>query len=214
MNRSRLKILLPIVGGILLIAAGVIFLLNNLEVIDLDWQMLMGPLFAVGGLIFLLVFILNPNEWWALIPGFALMGIGLIVFMGQGIDTAADRWSGMIFLGFLGLAFLIIYITHRNQWWAIIPGGVLLTLAGVTLIPDNSSLTGVIFFLGLALTFGLLYLLPKPEGRLRWALYPAGILLAVGVLVLLGATNVMDFVFPLVLLIVGGFFIVRALRKK
>lgn len=214
MKRSRTKILVPVVGGILLIAAGVIFLLNNFEIIDLNWEMLMGPLFAIGGLVFILVYIFNPKEWWSLIPGFVLMGIGLIIFMGQIMETAADNWSGVIFLGFLGLAFLIIYITHRNQWWAIIPGGVLLTLAGVTLIPDESTLTGVIFFLGLALTFGLLYLLPKPEGRLRWALYPAGILLAIGVLVLLGATDVMDFVLPLVLLILGGFFIIRALRKK
>ena len=214
MKRSRTKILVPIVGGILLIAAGVVFLLNNLEIIDLDWEILMGPLFAIGGLVFILVFIFNPKEWWALIPGFVLMGIGLIIFMGQIMATAVDRWSGVIFLGFLGLAFLIIYITHRNQWWAIIPGGVLLTLSGVTLFPEGSALTGVIFFLGLALTFGLLYLLPKPEGRLRWALYPAGILLVIGILILLGATNVMDFVLPLVLLIVGGFFIVRALRKK
>lgn len=214
MKRSRTKILVPVVGGILLIAAGVIFLLNNFEIIDLNWEMLMGPLFAIGGLVFILVFIFNPKEWWSLIPGFVLMGIGLIIFMGQIMETAADDWSGVIFLGFLGLAFLIIYITHRNQWWAIIPGGVLLTLAGVTLIPDESTLTGVIFFLGLALTFGLLYLLPKPEGRLHWALYPAGILLAIGVLVLLGATDVMDFVLPLVLLILGGFFIIRALRKK
>lgn len=214
MKRSRTKILVPVVGGILLIAAGVIFLLNNFEIIDLNWEMLMGPLFAIGGLVFILVYIFNPKEWWSLIPGFVLMGIGLIIFMGQIMETAADNWSGVIFLGFLGLAFLIIYITHRNQWWAIIPGGVLLTLAGVTLIPDESTLTGVIFFLGLALTFGLLYLLPKPEGRLHWALYPAGILLAIGVLVLLGATDVMDFVLPLVLLILGGFFIIRALRKK
>jgi len=214
MKRSKMKILFPVVGGILLIAAGVIFLLDNLAIVDLDWAMLMGPLFAVGGIVFILVFIFNPKEWWALIPGFVLMGIGLIIFMGQTLATTTDRWAVAIFLGFLALAFIIIYITHRNQWWAIIPGGVLLTLAGITLPPEESTYTGVIFFMGMAMTFGLLYLLPKPEGRLRWALFPAGILLTIGILVLLGATDVMDFVLPLVLLIVGGFFIVQALRKK
>jgi hypothetical protein len=213
MNKSKTRLLLPVVGGILLIAAGVIFLLDNLGIIRLNWEVLIGPLFAVGGLAFLLVFILNPKEWWALIPGFVLVGLGVIIFMGQNMTTAADRWGGFIFLGFLGLAFLLIYATHRSQWWAVIPGGVLMTLAGVTVLPEESVWIGVVFFLGMALTFGLVYILPKPEGRMRWALYPAGILLAIGVLVLLGATNVMDFVLPLVLLIGGGFFIYRALRK-
>jgi hypothetical protein len=85
---------------------------------------------------------------------------------------------------------------HRKQWWALIPGGVLLTLAGVTLVsePDYA---GGLFFLGLALTFGLIYFLPKPSGKSQWALYPAVFLLAVGVLVNLGEANVLNYVWPL-----------------
>jgi len=213
MKKLSTKTLLPIVGGILLIALGVMFLLNNLGIIMLEWEFLMGPLFAFGGLIFVLVFIFNRREWWALIPGFVLMGIGLIIFMGQLSSAAADQWSGSVFLGFLGLAFVLIYITHRDNWWAVIPGGVLLTLAVVSLLEDGGTLSGVVFFAGLALTFGLVYILPKPGGKLTWALYPAGILALIGVLVALGASNLTDFVLPLVLLLVGGYFIYRALKK-
>ncbi len=213
MKKLSTKTLLPIVGGILLITLGVMFLLNNLGIIMLVWEFLMGPLFALGGLIFVLVFILNRREWWALIPGFVLMGIGLIIFMGQLSSATADQWSGSVFLGFLGLAFALIYITHRDNWWAVIPGGVLLTLAVVSLLEDGGTLSGVVFFAGLALTFGLVYILPKPGGKLTWALYPAGILALIGVLVALGASNLTDFVLPLVLLLVGGYFIFRALKK-
>ncbi len=213
MKKLSTKTLLPIVGGILLITLGVMFLLNNLGIIMLEWEFLMGPLFALGGLIFVLVFILNRREWWALIPGFVLMGIGLIIFMGQLSSATADQWSGSVFLGFLGLAFALIYITHRDNWWAVIPGGVLLTLAVVSLLEDGGTLSGVVFFAGLALTFGLVYILPKPGGKLTWALYPAGILALIGVLVALGASNLTDFVLPLVLLLVGGYFIFRALKK-
>ena len=214
MNKSKLRLLLPVIGGILLIAAGVVFLLDNLEVITLDWEMLIGPMFGIGGIIFLLVFILNTDEWWALIPGFVLVGIGIIIFMSQNLDTMVDRWGGAVFLGLLGLAFIFIYMTHLEQWWAIIPGGVLFTLAGVTLLPPDSEFTGGVFFLGMAITFALLYFLPKPAGRLKWALYPAGILLIVGLLVVLGVTNLTRYVFPVVLLVAGGFFIYRALTKK
>lgn len=214
MKQSKPNFLLSVVGGILLVAAGVIFLLDNLGLIMLDWEILIGPMFGIGGLVFLMVFILNTDDWWALIPSFILMGIGIIVFMDDNMQAVADRWSGAVFLGFLGLAFFLIYITHVNQWWAIIPGGVLLTLAGVTLVPGEGDVSGVIFFLGMALTFGLVYILPKPAGRLKWALYPAGILLIIGVLVALGAANLMDYLLPLILLIAGGYVIYRSMRKK
>lgn len=214
MKKPKINFLVSVVGGILLVAAGVIFLMNNLGLIMLDWDVLIGPMFGIGGLVFLMVFILNTDEWWALIPAFVLMGIGIIVFMDQNMQAVADRWSGAVFLGFLGLAFFLIYITHINHWWAIIPGGVLLTLAGVTLVPGEGDLSGVIFFFGLALTFGLVYILPKPSGRLKWALYPAGILLLIAVLVGLGAANLMNYVLPAALLIAGGFVIYQSLRRK
>lgn len=213
MKKTEPKLLLSIIGGILMIAAGVVFLLNNLGAIEINWEMLIGPIFALGGLVFLIVFIQNTDDWWALIPGFVLIAIGVIIFMDQNLESVAELWSGAVFLGFLGLSFLLIYIFHTDQWWAIIPGGVLVTLAGVTLVSDEVALGGVIFFIGLAITFGLVYILPKPSGRLTWALYPAGILLLIGILVYLGAENLMDFVWPVVLLIAGGYMVYKALKK-
>ncbi len=213
MKKSTTRVLIPIVGGILLIAAGVIILLSNLGIITLDWEMLIGPLFAIGGLVFVLLFVLNTDGWWALIPGFVLMAIGLIIFMGEREVDLLEPWSGAIFLGFLGLAFFLIYISHREQWWAIIPGGALLTIAGVTLMTERELLSGMIFFLGLGMTFGLVYLLPKPAGRLKWALYPAGILFVIGVLMSLGVTKLLNFVWPVALLIAGGYVLYRAIRK-
>lgn len=214
MKKIRLSILLPIIGGILLIAAGVIFLLNNLGLIALDWEMLIGPLFAVGGLVFLIVFMMNTKDWWALIPGFVLVALGIIIFMNANLAGDVDRFSGAIFLGLLGLAFLLIYVTHTDNWWAVIPGGVLVTLAGVSLIQGDGRFVGAVFFLGMALTFGIVYILPKPTGRTTWALYPAGILALVGILVLLGATNLTQYILPLALLIIGGIVLYRALIKK
>jgi len=213
MKKSNTILLLPIVGGILLIAAGVIFLLNNLGVFQIRWEKLIGPLFALGGLAFLLVFIINTNDWWALIPGFVLIGIGTIIFMGQSFSPVLDRVGGTIFLAFLGLPFILIFITHPEHWWGLIPGGVLLTLAADNLVSIKSMWSGAIFFFGLAITFGLIYILPKPAGRLKWALYPAGILFVVGILELFDLANVMRYVLPLALLVGGGYVLYRALRR-
>lgn len=204
---------MSIVSGILLVSAGVFFLLANVGVFSLNWQVIIGPLFGIGGLVFLIIFITNKDEWWALIPGFVLIAIGIIIFMDNQLAAEVQKWSGTIFLGLLSLAFLVIYIFHREQWWAIIPCGVLFTLAGINLVSENDLLSGGIFFLGLAVTFGLLYILPKPSGKLKWALYPAGVLFFVGVLVTLGSVNILKYVWPLGLFIAGGYFIIRSMKK-
>ena len=213
MKKSKTRLLLPVVGGLLLIAAGVLLLLGNLEIITLNWEMLIGPMFGIGGLVFLLVFILNTDEWWALIPGFILVGLGINTFMGQYMETMSGQWGGAVFLGFIGLAFIVIYFFHNEHWWAIIPGGVLLTLAGVTLLPATDALSGGVFFLGMALTFGLVYILPKPAGKLTWALYPAGILFLIGLAIMLNVANLINYIWPVALLIAGGYLIFRALRS-
>jgi len=213
MRSSKKSFWLSVVSGVLLVAAGVIFLLVNLDLIKLDWEMLMGPLFGLGGLVFLIVFVLNTDDWWALIPAFVLFGIGSNIFMDHMMGAAADQWAGAVFLGLLGSSFLLIYIFHSEHWWAVIPGGVLLTLAGVSLLSENDLLSGGLFFLGMALTFGLIYILPKPSGKSKWALYPAGILLLIGALVTLGEVNVLNYVWPLALLIAGGYVIYRSLKK-
>ena len=212
MNQKKIRMLVPVVGGILLILAGIVFLLDNLGLIVLDWEMLIGPLFALGGLVFLIVFMLNTADWWALIPGFVLLGLGITTFMGQYLTDASDRFGGAVFLGFIALPFLLIFITHSEHWWALIPGGVLLTLAGVSLVPDFSVFSGGIFFLGLSLTFVLVYLLTKSVGRQQWALYPAGILFLIGTITLLGAADLINFIWPVALLIAGAVVLFKALK--
>jgi hypothetical protein len=212
MRTSKNRFWISVISGILMVAAGVLFLLGNLEIITVDVDIIIGPIFGVGGLVFLVIFILDTDNWWALFPAFALTAIGIIIFMDNTMPAVAGFWSGAVFLGLLGLAFLLIYIFHREHWWALIPGGVLLTLAGVTLVSETD-FAGGLFFLGLALTFGLIYLLPKPSGKSQWALYPAVILLAIGVLVTLGEANVLNYVWPLALLIAGGYVLFRSLKK-
>jgi hypothetical protein len=212
MKKSTVRTIFPIVIGLLLILTGVIFLLDNLNIISLNWEVLVGPLFALGGLVFLVVFIMDTDNWWALIPGMALIGLGMTIFMDQGSFSGA--WSGAVFLGMLALSFWLVYAFHPSNWWAVIPGGVLMTLAAVSVIPGDGNLSGGVFFLGMALTFGLLYLLPNPIGKVKWALIPAGILAIFGVLILLGSTGLINYVWPVALLLAGGVVLVRAILKK
>lgn len=213
MGRQWLRILF----SLFLIGLGALFLLNNLNLLPWDFiseEIFWGAAFGLGGLIFLGVFLNNRENWWAVIPSFVLLGLALIV--SEIIPPALGDLAGGVFLGMIGLAFWVIYFTHRDQWWAVIPGGVLVTLAVVATMPNSFEglATGGIFFLGLALTFLLVYLLPTPDGRMYWAAWPASILGIMGVMLILGAGDMIRFVWPVALILFGGFIIWRALRPR
>lgn len=199
--------------GILLVVVGALLLLQTFDIFRFVWEIVWTVLFLAGGAAFLVVYLGREEQWWAVIPGMALLGIGALI--GFSLVGLADEIGGAIFLGALSLAFWLVYLRRRDNWWAVIPGGVLATLAVVAgleqVIPWAE--TGGIFFMGLALTFGLVYLLPAPQGQMTWALIPAAVLFVVGLIVVLATSSVFRYLWPLVLILVGGYFVLRALRR-
>lgn len=203
------------VWGLLLIIGGVVFLLENLGILtigDFFW----AGIFAIAGLAFLSVFLTNRENWWGLIPGIIFLAIAAIIFLSRVAPQASERIGGVIVLGGIGLAFLIVYLVNRANWWALIPGGVMFTLAAVTVLEQSMTgfETGGIFFLGLGLTFLLVAVIPTPEGRMRWALIPAVILLIMGLLLTAALTQLVNFIWPLALILLGLFLVLRAFRSR
>ena len=98
---------------------------------------------------------------------------------------------------------------------AVIPAGVLTTLSAVTLASRHvtGSAAGGVFFVGLGLTFLLVALLPSPQGKMWWAFIPAGILLAMGILLIGAFTGLTNYVWALALIGVGVWLLLRALRR-
>ncbi|MEK7785856.1 MAG: DUF5668 domain-containing protein [Chloroflexota bacterium] len=197
--------------GLLLIGLGVLYLLKNFGVLD-GLEFIWPLLFAVAGLAFLFVFFTNREHWWALIPGFTLLGLAATTGSQLLLSEFPGEWSGAIFLGAIGLSFWAVYLARRDNWWAIIPGGVLLTLATTAAVSDRLEDvgTGGVFFLGLALTFALVFLFT----RMRWALIPSAALAVMGVLFYIGFENLINFFWPIVLIFVGLFLIIRVLRPS
>lgn len=200
-----------ILWGILLIAGGLIFLLANLGLLIIDsiWPIV----FAIPGFIFLYVFLTHRDNWWAIIPGMALLGLGTLIAFDELFPKVGDTLGGAIFMGSLAVSFLAVYLrTATREWWAIIPAGTLATLTLVIVSEElfrNSSLGGAIFMLGLAATFGLVYVLPSSGGRMHWAIYPASILGGIGVLILIGATPLGLIIGPAAIIALGLYLIFR-----
>ncbi|MHB1295001.1 MAG: hypothetical protein ACYC4R_08370 [Anaerolineae bacterium] len=204
-----------LVWGLLLLVAGLVFLANNLGMLaflHLAADLVIAGLFALGGVAFLSVFAANRAQWWALIPGMALIGIGGVIFLSQ---VGLAVLGGAFFLGCLALAFVLVYLMDRTRWWAVIPGGVLLTLALVAGIGENVDGFdgGALFFAGLGLTFLVVWLLPTPEGRMRWALIPAAVMLVLALIVAAQAPGLMGYLLPAAAIIGGVVLLVRALLQ-
>jgi hypothetical protein len=195
----------------LLILGGILFLLLNIGILPHLGNLMIAFVFVAGGLVFLLVFLRDMDHWWALFPGFALLGIAEIIAVNVIFPVLGERVSGGLFLGTLALSFLIVYVLRPENWWAVIPGGTLLTLAVVATLDTIGleTLGGPVFFLGLALTFGLVYLLPTAHGRMTWALWPAGACLMMSAVVLFAATNLFVYVFPVALIAGGAYLLLR-----
>lgn len=202
-----------LIAGVLLLITGVIFLLQNFNL----WQAgdsLWAGLVALGGVLFLVEFLRNREAWWAIIPAGALLGLTATVIINLLLPSAS--WDGSVFLGALGVSFGIVYLQNRRHWWALIPGGVLLTLMVVTLLgpePREVLVSGTLF-LGLGLTFAMVALAPTPGQPQRWAFIPGGILALLGLLALAGALSAWSWLGPVGLIAVGLFLLFRAFGRR
>ena len=203
-----------VIGGLLLVAAGAVLLLQSLNIVSFLWEATWAVILAGGGVCFLLMFLGSRGYWWAAIPGAALLGLGgLVVLSILGMDTF---FGGSMFLAATSVGFWLVYLRTRENWWAVIPGGVLLTLAvvaGVDAVAPRME-TGGLFFLGLALTFALVYLLPSPGDKRSWALIPAGVLFLLGLVITVATSSMLNLIWPAALIVGGVYLVYRALRAR
>lgn len=199
-----------IVAGLVLMLIGALLLLDVLGVANgaaLIWPVL----FIVAGAAFLSVFLRSRADWWAAIPGGVLVGLGLLAGWSTLAPASAGSWAVPLFFLSIGGGFLAVYLRSAAQWWALIPAGVMWTLAlmvAVTAGPGDAFAAAVLF-LGLAATFALLSAVPVrtlggEAGRMRWPLIPATVLGVLGLLFAVQATDFLgEFIGPALLLLAG-----------
>jgi hypothetical protein len=194
--------------GSFLIVLGALLLLERSGLfpgaVAFAWNLLV---IAAGGYC-LYRFARKPRtDWWAALPGFGLVGLGLAGLL----PAAWHALTASVFLLLLGIGFFAIYIIERSRWWAIIPGGVLITLGIVSVLGSdfNPAASGAIFLLGLGLTFLLVAVL----AALSWAYIPGVILLVIGIALALPLQGTFGVALPAVLIVAGLLLVVRFFRR-
>ena len=199
--------------GILLIALGILFLLQEFSLIGSAWNLIWSIGMGIAGIIFLWMYATKKDHWWAAIPGMTLIGLSAAALGDTFPMPFSSNWLGSLFLAFIGAGFWLVYLRQRSFWWAIIPGGTLVTLGAVATLDSSSLSVEGIFFLGLGITFALVGLLPAKHYKTQWAYIPAIVLGILGLtqLTILGA-RLINF-WPVVLIIVGGYIIIKNWRK-
>jgi hypothetical protein len=195
--------------GSLMILGGVLALLENLNIIaevgDVFWGLIWG---GVG--LYFLNRLITHKEWWAVFPAFALLGMAGSLLLPE----ALEAYGGLVFFGGMALAFLWVYFSDSSRWWAIIPAGVMLTLGTITVLDELGSMdTGGVLFLGLGLTFILVAVLPGGRSR-TWALIPGVLLLVFGAVLGTPFAGLTQYLVPGLLIVLGGYFVLRFFRAS
>ena len=197
--------------GILLILGGIALLLENLNILRIG-GLIWGIILGIGGLVFLSVYVENRTMWWPLIPGVTLLSICVAALGETFLPSISEFTGGVVVLGGIGLSFFLVYLVSRENWWAIIPAGVLVTLGVISVIDaGNFNVdTGGYFFIGIGLTFFLVGILPTPQGQMKWAFIPAVVLLVMGVLITTAVQDIFVYIWPLFIILGGGYLIFKA----
>jgi hypothetical protein len=213
MTRWAIQIIL----GAIVLATGVLLLVQAVtgsQAPGLLWACLL----AAGSAAFWYAFFAQPSWWWAAIPGGALLGAAAAALMA--LDPAgAGRWTGAAFLAILSTGFWAVYLQNHRRWWAVVPGGTLLTLAVVSGSTEvvGGRAAGAILFFGLALTFVLVAVLPNGRSRQWW---PWIVAAALGVFALVvslqdaALLTVATYVGPIAVIAGGAYLLWSAWRRR
>ena len=135
--------------------------------------------------------------------------------------------TGLGFMLLMAATFLVFAIMSKKNWWAIISAGLFASIGLVVvldiLVPHEAypSLPGTlnwgfytwVLFLGLAATFGVLWLLRKILPT-SWAIYPAAGFLAMAVLFIVEGARFSEYWLETTLLVFGVTLLLAVLTGK
>jgi hypothetical protein len=121
-----------------------------------QYSPILGVSFAGAG--FLLVYLLDRTNWWALIPGSIFISLGVIRYLE--VVSPDTSTNGILFLG-MGLAFLLLFVLPSSQGrmnWPLIPSVILFAIGATASLNQDLNILSFVGP-GLLILGGLLVLI-------------------------------------------------------
>ncbi len=198
-------------GGIMLFLAMVTLLVDN---VGGEW---IGSLFLfLIALSFFVVYLNNHTRTWALLVAYIMFVLSIAPAMSSGGGDFA-AYFGAVFLFAIALPFFVVYFRSPENWWAIIPAGVMTTLTIITTLAiagwirnaEQGGYANAILLGGIAVTFAIVWL----RNEKAWAKIVMFILAALAVAsVFLAAYT--EIFWPVAIILAGGYLLYTAMRPK
>jgi hypothetical protein len=168
---------------------------------------------AAIALPFLIVFLRDQGQWWALIPTYVLLAIIVLLAL-TSIRVIKDEFVATYVLWVIAMPFLIVFLSDRRQWWALIPTyvlgviGLMVALIGIGILVDLLIPAYVMF--AIAFPFFVVYV---HDPKQWWALIPSGILGILGISFLL-ATAAIQYIGAVALILAGAWILIRQFARQ
>ena len=185
--------------GFILIAAGGLFLAQNLGYLGELKTQVWTIIFGVASLLFFVTYLVNGlSNWGWLFPACIFAALALILWLAdRDVESSA---IGAPILAAVGIPFLVAFaLAPRRNWWALIPAWVLAVVSVITIFADRArgEWIGALVLFSIGFPFLLIYIASRKQW---WALIPAWTLLVVGLIVLLSSEVQGEWIAVLVLL--------------
>lgn len=109
---------------------------------------------------FAVVFVRDREKWWALIPAYVLLAVGVMVGL---IDLGIldDLLIPAYVMLAIAIPFFVVYTRDAKQWWSLIPGGIMAVIGLAFLIAE----VAVQYIGAIALVIAGVWILVRPFGR-------------------------------------------------
>ncbi len=130
-RKSRLSVLMI---PIFVVASSFLFvMLLTLDLLPREWGLIF--ILTIIALSFLAVYFQNRHHWWALIPAYVLICVvGLIFFEGW---LLVEELIAPYIMFTSGLPFFVVYFYDTSNWWALIPGGIMVGIGLIVLMSST-----------------------------------------------------------------------------
>jgi hypothetical protein len=200
----------PLIPAYVLWATAGLLALVELNVLRGDF--LASYVLTTIALPFIVVFLRDRSQWWALIPAYVMLAVAAMVLLSETV-LLPDAFEATFVLTAIALPFLVVYLRDQTQWWPLIPAYVLLSI-GIMIPLEalgvlNDFLVPAYVMFVIAIPFFIVYIRNPKQW---WPLVPGGIMTAFGLSFLL--VEAFQYVFPALVILVGFWILIRSFTRK